>query len=244
MSSIFSTPEQLARIGLILSRYIRLPVSTDTIPGAFLESVLAHVRGGRVLPTYDYIDVYQPKERVGWSIKSTRSITPVTWKRAKIANKDSLIQASFQSSEALQILGDEIIDFCNAHARASLRSYDLDKIGYARLIVLPLGEVRYFERQLCSVEKPDIFELSDFSWRWSTQKVTSTKEQLRALHGIHKSTGKKWWAWHGLGENQLHFSGERFWWPAPGDPHAITFRFPTDDEKISFDRLVDMLEAV
>jgi len=244
VSSIFSTPDQLARIGLILSRYIRLPVSTDTIPGAFLESVLAHVRGGRVLPTYDYIDVHQASERVGWSIKSTRSVTPVTWKRAKIANKEALIQASFQSATAVQALGDEIMEFCNVHARASLRDYNLNEIGYARLIVFPAGEVLYFERQLCSLAQPNIFDPTDFEWRWSVQKVTSTKEQLRALHGIHKATGKKWWAWHGLGENQLHFSGEGAWWPAKNDPHAVTFRFPTEGEKLSFDRLVDLLEAV
>lgn len=243
MSLMFSTPEQLSKIGLILSRYIRLPVSTDTIPGAFMEAVLAHVRDGRVLPTYDYIDVHQPKERVGWSIKSTRSVTPVTWKRAKIANKEAMIQASFKSDAGVQALGNEIIEFCNAHARASLRAYDLDEIGYARLIVFPAGEIRYFERQLCSRSQPDIFDTSDFEWRWSTQKITSGKEQLRSLHGIHKPTKKKWWAWHGLGENQLHFSGERCWWPPAGDPHAITFRFPTEAEKISFDRLVDMLES-
>jgi hypothetical protein len=242
--SIFSSPEELARIGLILSRYIRLPVSTDTIPGAFLESVLAHIRGGRVLPTYDYIDVHQKAQRVGWSIKSTRSSTPVTWKRAKIANKEALIKASFESDEALQVLGNEIIEFCNSHARASLSDYNLEEIGYARLILFPLGEVRYFERRLCSRSAPNIFDASDFQWRWSVQKVTSTKEQLRALHGIHQPSGKKWWAWHGLGENQLHFSGEGSWWPAPGDRHAISFRFPSEDEKISFDRLVEMLESV
>lgn len=244
MTSLFSTPDQLARIGLILSRYIRLPVSTDTIPGAFLESVLAHVRNARVLPTYDYIDVHQPEKHVGWSIKSTRSTTPVTWKRAKIANKEKMIEASFQSATGIQALGDRIIEFCNSHARASLNDYNLDEIGYSRLIVHPEGEVRYFERKLCSRDQPNIFDPTDFEWRWSVQKVTSTKEQLRALHGTHKPSGKKWWAWHGLGENQLHFSGERAWWPASDDPHAIAFRFPTVDEKISFDKLVELLEVV
>jgi len=244
MSSIFSTSEQLDRISLILSKYIRLPVSTDTIPGAFLEAVIAHVRGGLVLPTYDYIDVHQPKERVGWSIKSTKSTTPVTWKRAKIANKDTLIQASFQADEAVQLLGQEIIDFCNDHARISLQNYRLEKIGYARLIVFPDGKIRYFERLLCSLENPNIFDPKDFEWRWSIQKKTSKKEQLRALHGYHKATGEKWWAWHGLGENQLHFSGEKAWWPGLRDPNAISFTSPTEDEKITFDRLVDMLKSV
>ena len=208
-----------------------------------MEAVLAHVRGGRVLPTYDYIDVHQPEQHVGWSIKSTRSTTPVTWKRAKIANKQALIQKSLRSAAGLQALGDEIIRFCNAHARASLHDYDLDEIGYSRLIVFPSGEVRYFERQLCSRSRPDIFDAGEFEWRWSIQKTGSVKEQLQSLHGIHRPTGRKWWAWHGLGENQLHFSGESCWWPAAGDPHAIAFRFPMESERISFDRLVDMLES-
>lgn len=244
MSRVFSSQAQLARIGLLLSRYMRLPVSTDTIPGAFMEAVLAHVRTGRVLPTYDYIDVHQPELHVGWSIKSTRSTTPVTWKRAKIANKEALIQASFKSNVGVQTLGNALIEFCNAHARASLIAYDLEEIGYSRLILLPGGEACYFERQLCSQAMPNIFDPADFDWRWSTQKVTSGKEQLRALHGIHKQTGKKWWAWHGLGENQLHFSGEYYWWPASGDPHALKFRLPSESERLSFDKLVDLLEVV
>lgn len=243
MSAVFSTPDQLAKIALILSRYIRLPVSTDTIPGAFMEAVLAHVRDGNVLATYDYVDVHCPSQRVGWSIKSTKASTPVTWKRAKIANKEALIRASFDTSDGAKALGDSIIAFCNSHARTSLDKYDLDEIGYARLIVSAGGEVRYFERKLCSRDAPDMFDADLFEWTWSKQKVTSGKEQLRALHGVHKPSGRKWWAWHGLGENQLHFSGERCWWPAVDDPHQIAFRFPADTEKLSFDRLVEMLET-
>lgn len=244
MSNLFSTPDQLNRIATVLSRYIRLPASTDTIPGAFLESVLANVRLGKVLPTYDYIDVHLPQDRVGWSIKSTRANTPVTWKRAKIANKEELIKESYRSEKGLQALGDEIINFCNDHARMSIDKYDLEEIGYARLIVSPNGEVRYFERRLCSSASPNIFNPEDYVWKWSEQKKTSKKEQLSALHGTHKGTGQKWWAWHGLGENQLHFSGEKSWWPEIGSSHTVAFRFPTEDEKISFDRLVDLLDSL
>lgn len=244
MSKVFSTPEQLQKIALILSRYIRLPVSTDTIPGAFLEAVLSHVRGGKHLNTYDYVDVIHAADRVGWSIKSTKAATPVTWKRAKLPNQVALMAASHDSEQGLQILGNAIIEFCNAHARESLRHYRLNEIGYARLIVLPNGLVRYFERKLCDVQAPDIFDPADFAWRWSVQKITTKKEQLRALHGIHRTTGTKWWAWHGLGENQLHFSGDATWWPAPTDPHQVTFRLPSVAEKISFDRLTDLLESL
>ncbi|MFC3173487.1 hypothetical protein ACFOD9_04405 [Novosphingobium bradum] len=244
MSAVFSSRQQLDQICLILSRYIRLPVSTDTIPGAFLEAVLAHVRGALRLNTYDYVDIHRPQERVGWSIKSTLAATPVTWKRAKLPNQAQLIAASEQSDEGLQALGDAIISFCNAHAHASLARYGLDEIGYARLIVHRTGDVTYFERKLCDRANPDIFSPRDFEWQWSSPKKTVRKEQLPALHGRHRETGKKWWAWHGRGENQLHFNGDSTWWPARDDPHAISFRFPAEDEKISFERLTEVLEAL
>lgn len=244
MSHVFSSPEQLAQIQLVLSRYIRLPFSIETIPGSFMEAVLAHVRGGQVLKTYDFVDVVNRDERVGWQVKSTKATTPVTWKRAKIRDQVALIEASQRSADGVQALGDAIIEFCNAHARASLRDYDLEEIGFARLIVLPNGEVRYFERLLCNRANPDVFDPAAFEWRWSIQKEGRTKEQLSALHGINRATGQKWWAWHGLGENQLHFSGERAWWPAPDSPHAVSFRFPTEADRISLDRLMELLEAI
>jgi len=244
MSFVFSSPEQLNHIKKILSRYIRLPFSVDTIPGAIMEAVIGHVRLGLRLNTYDFIDVHQPNERVGWQVKSTKSTTPVTWKRAKIPNQENLMTASLKSPEGLKALGDAIIEFCNAHARESIAHYNLEEIGYARLIIFPDGNVRYFERQLCTRENPNIFNPKDFVWNWSTQKNAVKKEQLSALRGVHVPTGKKWWAWHGRGENQLHFSGEREWWPPMDSHHAIAFRLPSDDEKISLDRLMDLLEAL
>ena len=40
-SSIFSSPEQITKLADVLAKYIRLPFSTDTIPGAVLEGALA-----------------------------------------------------------------------------------------------------------------------------------------------------------------------------------------------------------
>ena len=41
-SKVFSTRRQLAEMARVLSAYLRLPFSTDTIPGALMESLLAH----------------------------------------------------------------------------------------------------------------------------------------------------------------------------------------------------------
>lgn len=245
MSPVFSTPDQLAKIRRVLRSYLRLPFSTDAVPGGFLEAVLAHVRDGQVLRTYDYVDVVNPQKRVGWSIKSTKADTPLTWKRAKIANKASLIAASVKSEAGVQALGDEIIRFCNAHAAESLNKYELDAIGYGRLVLHNDGTIRYFERELCTRERPAIFDPAEFSWRWSTQKQGTSKEQLSALHGFHLPTGTRWWAWHGHGENQLHFTGERAaWWPPSGDRHAIEFQFPAAKDRLSLERLAELLDEM
>lgn len=244
MSSIFSTENDLEKIAELLSNYVRLPVSTNTIPGNFMESVLAHVRRAKVLQTYDYIDVYKPESHIGWSVKSTKASTPLTWKRAKIPNKIEIMNRSKHSVDACQELGTTIINFCNEHAHASMCNYKLEKIGYARLLLHKDGEVEYFERLLCSRDHPDIFNPNDFEWHWSQAKATSAKEQLPALHGIYKPTGAKWWAWHGHGENQLHFSGEKNWWPDINSPHSIRFHFPHEQDKLSFEQLVDLLEKV
>lgn len=238
---VFSTPEQLDLIGKILSRYIRLPFSGETIPGAIMENVLAHVRNGQVLNTYDFVDVIKPAEHIGWQVKSTKTTTPVTWKRAKIPNAIELIEKSRKSAEGCKALGDAIISFCNSHVQQSIKKYALNQIGYSRLIINPGGGVTYFERLLCTRDDPYIFKQDDFRWVWSTPKKTTKKEQLQALHGIHKQSGKKWWAWHGLGENQLHFCGEIVWWPENSTHHMIAFNFPSEGEKLSLEDFLDML---
>ena len=242
--AIFSTKEQLDEIARILSSYIRLPLSTDTIPGALMEGLLAHVRGGVVKPTYDFVDVVNTDLKCGWQIKSTKASTPVTWKRAKIRNGDELIKASQQNEDDLQKLGDAIIDFCNAHIKSSIELYDLDEIGFCRLIVHKNRLVTYYERLLCTRKAPILFHKKDFTWRWSKPKKTKKKEQLSALHGIHVASEKKWFAWHGRGENQLHFTGEKTWWPKTDDIHAITFNFPPEEDRIGLERFVEFLSKL
>ncbi len=243
-SAIFSTPEQLKQMADILSKYARLPFSGASIPGAVLEGTLAHVRKAEVLQTYDFVDVIRREDRCGWQVKSTLATTPVTWKRAKIPNSVALIAASKKSRKGAQALGDAIIQFCNAHALESFQRYDLQEIGYSRLVIRPNGEVSYFERLLCTRKSPYLFDPANFEWRWSKPKVTKKKEQLRALHGIHRPTGRKFWAWHGLGENQLHFSGEGSWWPSAENPQGITFPFPVGNDRIDVERLIELLASL
>ena len=242
--SIFSTPDQLANMRDILSNYVRMPFSQGNIPGALVESVFAHVRGALVLNTYDFVDVVQGELDCGWQVKSTKASTPVTWKRAKIENSAELIERSLKSTKALQALGDEIINFCNEHARASMENYNLDEIGYSRLIIHRDRRVTYFERLLCSRENPLVFDPQDFVWEWSEPKRTRTKEQLPALHGTNIRAEEKWWAWHGRGENQLHFSGESAWWPDADDPHKFSFELPSEEDKISFEQLNKLFNAL
>lgn len=239
--TLFSSQVQLVEIEKILRNYIRLPFSDKTIPGAVMEAVLAHVRGARVLKTYDFVDVVQTAEKIGWQVKSTKDATPVTWKRAKIPNATALIQASNTSKVGAAALGKAIIDFCNKHAEESLNLYKLEKIGYSRLIIHANAEVTYFERTLCTKTSPQVFDPNDFTWSWSVPKKTKKKEQLPALHGVHKETGKKWWAWHGLGENQLHFTGEKYWWPQAKSPNRFQFGMPAENEKISLEKLMIFL---
>lgn len=236
---MLSTDEQLKEIERILKSYLRLPFSSENIPGAIMEGVFGYVRGDEVLETYDFVDVVNKDKKTGWQVKSTKSTTPVTWKRAKLAGSDQLILESTQSKEALQILGDRIIDFCNEHIWKSFEDYDLDVIGYSRLISFKNGDLKYFEKELSTRDNPNIFDKDDFEWRWSVPKKTSKKEQLPALHGTHLPTGKKWWAWHGRGENQLHFTGEKYWWP---EQPQLDFKFP--ENKIELERLIHFLDSL
>lgn len=242
--SIFSTPGQLDEMRQMLVNYVRLPFSSDSIPGALTESALAHVRGGEVLRTYDFVDVISTETRRGWQVKSTKAGTPVTWKRAKIPNAQEMIAESRKSDAALKALGEAVIRFCNDHALASMEKYNLDEIGYSRLIVHKDGRVTYFEHLLCSQKFPEIFDPNEFTWRWSTPKKTSGKEQLPALHGVKTNTRRKWWAWHGLGENQLHFSGESVWWPATNDPNMFSFHLPPPENKLSYRRFVTLFQGL
>ena len=64
-SGVYSTPDQMQRLAEIIKSYCRLPVSGDAIPGAFVESVFAHVRGAEVLNIYGYIDVIDKLYKIG-----------------------------------------------------------------------------------------------------------------------------------------------------------------------------------
>ena len=240
MSGVYSSPAELDKIVQLLECLLMLPVVHGNIPGALLEAAFAHVRGGERKNTYDFVDVVDTSHRMGWQVKSAREKTTVTWKRAKLPNAAALIEASDKNPK---ILGDKIIDFCNAHARESMKRYGLDSIGYARLIARDDGSVAYYERELVSVHSPDIFRADDFSWAWSEPKKTRAKEQLPAFHGTHKRSGKKWWAWHGRGENQLHFSGERHWWPDWSDREHSRVFTPARG-RLGFDELVQILTSV
>jgi hypothetical protein len=227
----------------IVRRYLRLPLSEGNVPGAFLEGALAHVRGGERLNTYDFVDVINRKGKIGWQVKSTKSNTPLTWKRAKIADADRLVADSKKGGRHLQALGDAIIDFCNDHARASLELYDLTDIYYSRLVIFQDGKIRYVEKKLCDNRDHEIFRPADYTWAWSTPKKTVKKQQLPALHGTNINTGQKDWAWHGLGENQLHFSGEKKWWTESG---SVTrdFTAPLDSEKLNLAQLASLLDSI
>lgn len=230
MSKIFSNQTQLNQLKNILIGYLRLPFANDSVPGAWMEQILSNVRCAQVLNTYDFIDVYTPSQKVGWQVKVTKDTTPLTWKRAKIPNEEFLIQQSrnpnlseSDKKQALQNLGDSIINFCNAHIQHSIDTYNLDEVGYARLIVTD-DELIYFEKLLCTKANPILFNPQEFEWQWSQPKNASKKESLPALHGIHTPSHTKWFAWHGLGENQLHFNGEKTWWES--SPNKIAFPFP------------------
>lgn len=247
MKSLFSSPAQLTRLTQILTRYMTLPFFEDKIPGAVMEAALASVREAEVLRTYDFVDVIDRKNRVGWQVKSTQFATPLTWKRAKIPDSLALIDASRLSPQGLQNLGDAILGFCNHHARQSLELYDLDSIGYSRLILnLKTATATYFEHQLCTRSQPLIFHPEEFVWHWTASKVSGAgkKEQLSSLQGIHGATGKKWFACHGLGENQLHFSGERVWWPQSESAHQITFAVPPASKKLDLEQFIELLSRL
>lgn len=131
--------------------------------------------------------------------------------------------------------------FCNRHIQDSMERYGLMEIGYCRLIARG-DELVYFERPLCSLEEPLLFKPRDFFWRWSTPKRTVAKQQLPALHGFLRGTNRRWWAWHGLGENQLHFTGEREWWPAE-ENNGFIMKIPREEDRISFRELLRLLDS-
>ena len=211
---------EFAQIVRLVQTILRLPFY-KSLPGALLEQILAHVYSGRTTGTYDFVDVVNHETHTGWQVKSTRHSTPVTWKRAKLPDKNPLIAASRRTPQGAQRLGDAIIDFCNRAAKDSIEKYKLKSLKYARLIDYENGRLTYFERTLPLTG--EIFNSREFAWSWSKSKITRKKEQLSAFHGVHAKSDVAWFAWHGLGENQLHFKGEDAWWPVKGSPMRRDF---------------------
>jgi hypothetical protein len=238
--ALWADPRKVAEA---LASYRRLPFASDSVPGAFAEAVLALHYEAIVLRTYDFADVVSADAKVGWQVKSTMAATPVTWKRAKIPNAPVLIEASLtEGGEAVQALGDAVIEFCNAHARESLEHYDLDEIRYAR-VICHADRLVFFERTIVTRGEPILFKPEEFAWKWSEPKKATVKEQLRSLHGMGPD-GKKWFAAHLLGENQLHFSGESAWWPTDDKhPRMAIVPFAALPPRIEWEQFVEWVSA-
>jgi hypothetical protein len=240
-ASIFSNVPQMRQLQLMVTNYLRLPFATDTIPGSLLEAILGYIHDAEVLKTYDFVDVVSVPQKVGWQVKSTKSSTPVTWIRGKIPRASSLVEASRKDEEGIQLLGNAIINFCNEKVVNSFEKYALEQIGYARLVLFPNNTIMYYERLLVTRDHPQLFNPADYIWKWSVQKENTKKEQLPAFIGIHRETQTKHFAWHGLGENQLHFYGESAWWPPSNDIHRLDFKTPDDSQKVNFEKLAEWL---
>ena len=215
----------LSAIATELAKIYRLPFATESIPGGFAEAAVADHYGGKVLGSHDFVDVVCESTGIGWQVKSTKASTTVTWKRAKIEGSADMIRKSDDKGGVhTQRLGRRVIEACNSHAKDSLNEYDLRQIRYARIISCP-GRFTYLERVLIDEHNPTLFDPNEFKWKWSEVKHSTAKEQLQALHGDHRKYNKKWFAWHGRGENQLHFFGDRWWWPN-SDPNAQCITLP------------------
>jgi len=209
-STLLSSRQELEDIADLVRISFRLPLD-----GGFdLEDIVAHVRGGKTTKSRDFVDVVLTV--TGFQIKSALDATPITWKRIRIRHGIRLIQESRCDASICQQIGDSVIAASNTHMADSFEKYGLDEIGYGRLILDSYGTAVYFERLLCT-RKSTLFAPADF--RWELAK--------RALHGVHRETGETWFRWNGDdSDNQLHFVGERRWWPSDDDPHCIRFGLP------------------
>ncbi len=242
MASLISDVATLKRIAELITRYHQLPFSpANSIPGSVMEATLGIARGpeAEVLRTYDFVDVIDRKNHFGWQVKSTKLATPVTWKRAKIENAGQKRTDARKSPAAAQEVGNEIIAFCNKHARESLDRYDLNEIGYARLVVNPNNTATYFERPLVTMASLVLFHPENFTWEWSEARTNANKDQQPSL-AAYDQKRVRWFSWYS--ENQLHFNNEKAWWPALGDPNRIDFNLPTT--KIKLEELMGWLESL
>lgn len=239
---ILSSKDEMKLVGKVILSYLRLPFSPDSIPGSIMEHVLGHVRDAEVLNTYDFVDVIDQNHNIGWQVKSRKATTPVTWKRAKISNRESLILESESSSEGLDNLGAAIMGVCNDHLTDSISKYDLNRVGYIDL-VLHSDKIEYIECEIPKKNLKELFKPSDFKWNWSEERKRGKKDQLPALHGFHVDTGERWWSWHGRGENQLHFVGEKHWLSSM-EVQKREFALPSESDRISIESLLELLDEI
>jgi len=175
------------------------------------------VRHGRPTRSKDFADVVASSN--GWQVKRGYAQTTMTWKRIAVAETDAeMVRESRTDPIARQLLGNHIIARCNGHLWESFKIHGLQAMGYCRLIVD--GRMAcYFERELCTNNTTPLFQHEDFEWIWSNRSV---------LHGKHRNSGERWFGWNGVrSDNQLHFVGERCWWPTDDD-HSIRFSIPDE----------------
>lgn len=178
-----SSSGQLDELQSLIKTYWLLPeiFRSPHISGSFMERALAHARGGEALATYDFIDVLCDDKTIGFQVKATKDTTVVTWMRAKIPNKQSLVTASQVSdsqlrADSLQKLGDTIIDFVNKKIEKSFRKYKkVHSIHYARVRHISTGRVEYVEAPLCNRSSMILFDKDDFSWEWRKNKDLEAK---------------------------------------------------------------------
>ena len=254
----FSTPEQLERIKQTLCSYHMLPFSGTRIPGDVLEGVLAHVRGGDLLGKYDFVDVLQRSEGVGWQVKSTRHRSPLTWMRADFRRRSELVAEADaerdegRKRELVQALGDSVIEYANASIRDSFTKYGLQQVMFCHLVLMPENRAMYYEKLLAVEGEEELFRATDFMLSWREPRPgranrnadpddPGAAEQLPSLRGRHVPTDQDWFAWYGRKGGQLHFLlEEKIWWPPESGAHRIDFDLPA--ERFKMDEAMDMLD--
>lgn len=222
-----------------LTTYTRIPfIEENAIPGNIMENAVSIARNGTQLPCYGFIDVIN--DNIGWQVKSSRKKSPLTWGQVKAPSN------LLQSKDAIA-LGNHLINSINESSIAAMEKFNLETIGYARLIVYPNNHAVYFEKELSNRTNPIIFNPKTYLWSWSNCTRKSNKETKPSLVGINTITGMREFSWHCLSGSQLHFDAEYQWWPKIKIPkseddvifsskhHAISFMLPS--KKISWDAI-------
>jgi len=98
-----SNKTQIDALTNIIHQYLRLPLRDDTMPGSFFEGVLAHLRGGVRLNTYDFVDVVNRKEK--------NQLCDVARRKPNLINIDFITLSKLPDS-TLKISTQPEIPFC------------------------------------------------------------------------------------------------------------------------------------